>query len=118
MLMRAAHYRCKLVSCTACGIRDYTESHKVGVRELPAVYHMTKEQRIMISKLPIVTLFGDNGESRRQALAPVFSCFPAFRNVFLDESMECYQLHLRNDETPRYHLHADLVHVAEVCVLV
>jgi hypothetical protein len=44
-----------------------------------------------IADVPVVTLFDVNGLHRQQALAPVFSCFPVFRNILENETAECYK---------------------------
>jgi hypothetical protein len=108
-------YRQRLVPCAACGVRDYTKcSEKVTLQQLPAIYLMTAEQRLKIAELPVVTLYDVNGGHRQQALAPVFSCFPVFRNILENETAECYKESLRSDTSERYHLHADLVCLPEV----
>jgi hypothetical protein len=89
---------------------------KVSLQELPSIYLMTSEQRMKIADLPVVTLLDANGFRRQQALAPVFSCFPVFRNISENEIAERYKESIRNDLTKRYHLHADLVFVPEVFI--
>jgi hypothetical protein len=107
--------RQRLVSCAACGLRDFTKClDEVSIRDLPEIFLMTTEQRTLMSELPVVSLFKEDGSIRQQALAPAFSCFPAWRNISDNESSECYQMSLRDDLTPRYHLHADLVAVPQV----
>ena len=69
-----------------------------------------------IADLPVVTLFDANGAHRQQALAPVLSCFPVFRNISENETAESYKEFVRNDSTKRYHLHADLVSAPEVFI--
>ena len=112
-------YRQRLVPCAACGLRDYMEcSAKVSLQELPAIYLMTSEQRSKIAELPVLTLFDAHGAHRKQALAPVFSCFPAFRNISESETVEGYKEYVCNDSLKRYHLHADLVSVPEVLIYI
>jgi hypothetical protein len=75
---------------------------------------LTSEQRNVMTAHPVVRLFNEDGSTRKQALAPVYSCFPSWRNILDSESPESYQSTLRNDTTLRYHLHEDLVLVPQV----
>ena len=110
-------YGQRLVPCAACGLRDFMDCRdKVSLQELPSIYLMTSEQRMKIADLPVVTLFDANGLHRQQALAPVFSCFPVFRNISENEIAERYKESIRNDLTKRYHLHADLVSAPELFI--
>lgn len=103
------------MSCAACGLRDFTKCcDTVPIDELPDIFILTDDQRKAMLELPVVSLFNGDGSARRQALAPVFSCFPSWRNISANESLECYQTSLLNDMTPRYHLHEDLVLVSQV----
>jgi hypothetical protein len=69
-----------------------------------------------IADLPVGTLFDANSAHRQQALVPVFSCFPVYRNISENETAESCKEFVRNDSTKRYHPHADLVCVPELFV--
>ena len=110
------------MSCAACGTRDYMKPGenviKVTLDKLPAIYVMTAAQRLEIAELPILILFDVQGDTRRQALPPVFSCFPEFRNITEMETVGNYKEFIINDPVMRYHLHAYLVLAPEVFIYI
>ena len=85
---------------------------------LPTIYVMTAAQRLEIAEFPILILFDVQGTHRQQALPPVFSCFPEFRNITEGETIENYKEFIVNDPVTRYHLHAELVLLPEVCAYI
>jgi hypothetical protein len=118
-----------MYSCTACGIRDFCSDseaasdqfHECPLRELPEKYRLTQAQLEMLASMPIVNLYAvAEGElrdtqaappQRRQALAPVVSCYPAPPQLVDGQTESAYRDDLRS--TPRYHLHPELVEERE-----
>jgi hypothetical protein len=115
--------RCSLPSCTACGIRGFDSEleaeryQEVPLEDLPGKYRLTEDQLVALADMPIVEMYAEVGleardvpavpDRRRQALAPVVSCYPPTPQLGEGQSDEDYAAHLRS--TVRYHLHSELV---------